>query len=186
MPTAAVRANGESASTDAASVATSTAAFHGAAGELNYFYNSALGVTTLQGDINGDMVADFAIDNPIVHVDLRQFTEEAKDDVPMKDRGWQDALQAIYPLKINRLTIHNGDLTYSDKGPFKPLRITRLDFIAENIRNVESAEGSYPSPVWAQGIVFDTGKIKIDGHADFLAEPHVTLKGGLQVEHLPA
>jgi len=38
------------------------AAFHGAAGELNYFYNSALGVTTLQGDTNGDMVADFAID----------------------------------------------------------------------------------------------------------------------------
>ena len=39
-----------------------TAAFDGAAGELNYFYNSSLGVTTLQGDTNGDRVADFAID----------------------------------------------------------------------------------------------------------------------------
>ena len=39
-----------------------TAAFHGAAGELNFFYNSSTGVTTLQGDINGDGVADFAID----------------------------------------------------------------------------------------------------------------------------
>ena len=39
-----------------------TAAFHGAAGELNYFYNSSTGVTTLQGDTNGDGVADFAID----------------------------------------------------------------------------------------------------------------------------
>jgi serralysin len=38
------------------------AAFHGAAGELNYFYNSSTGVTTLQGDTNGDGVADFAID----------------------------------------------------------------------------------------------------------------------------
>ena len=36
--------------------------FHGSAGELNYFYNSASGVTTLQGDTNGDGVADFAID----------------------------------------------------------------------------------------------------------------------------
>jgi serralysin len=35
--------------------------FSGSAGELNYF-NSALGVTTLQGDTNGDRVADFAID----------------------------------------------------------------------------------------------------------------------------
>ena len=32
------------------------------AGELNYFYNSSTGVTTLQGDTNGDEVADFAID----------------------------------------------------------------------------------------------------------------------------
>jgi len=40
----------------------SGSAFDGAAGELDYFYNSALGVTTLQGDTNGDRVADFAID----------------------------------------------------------------------------------------------------------------------------
>ncbi|WP_161855923.1 M10 family metallopeptidase C-terminal domain-containing protein [Bradyrhizobium sp. CCBAU 051011] len=39
-----------------------TAAFDGAAGELNYFYNSATGITTLQGDTNGDGAADFAID----------------------------------------------------------------------------------------------------------------------------
>ncbi|WFU18942.1 M10 family metallopeptidase C-terminal domain-containing protein [Bradyrhizobium sp. CB3481] len=37
-------------------------AFSGSAGQLNYFYNSALGVTTLQGDTNGDGIADFAID----------------------------------------------------------------------------------------------------------------------------
>ena len=39
-----------------------TAAFNGAAGALDYFYNSSLGVTTLQGDTNGDRIADFAID----------------------------------------------------------------------------------------------------------------------------
>ena len=39
-----------------------TSAFSGAAGELNYFYNSSLGVTVVQGDANGDRVADFAID----------------------------------------------------------------------------------------------------------------------------
>ncbi len=37
-------------------------AFDGSAGELNYSYNSSLGVTTLQGDTNGDRLADFAID----------------------------------------------------------------------------------------------------------------------------
>ncbi|MDO9382794.1 MAG: M10 family metallopeptidase C-terminal domain-containing protein, partial [Hyphomicrobiaceae bacterium] len=37
-------------------------AFSGAAGELNYAYNSSLGVTVVQGDTNGDRIADFAID----------------------------------------------------------------------------------------------------------------------------
>jgi len=39
-----------------------TSSFDGSAGELNYFYNSAQGVTTLQGDTNGDGIADIAID----------------------------------------------------------------------------------------------------------------------------
>ena len=39
-----------------------TSGFDGAAGELDYFYNGSLGVTVLQGDTNGDRVADFAID----------------------------------------------------------------------------------------------------------------------------
>jgi Ca2+-binding RTX toxin-like protein len=38
------------------------AAFDGSAGALAYAYNSSTGVTTLQGDTNGDGVADFAID----------------------------------------------------------------------------------------------------------------------------
>jgi len=132
----------------------------------------------------GKLVADFAIDKPKIHFDLRQFTQEAKDEVPMKERGWQDALEAIYPLKINRFTIKDGDLTYIDKGPFRPLRITGIYFVTENIRNVESAKGTYPSPLHAQGIVFDRGKLTLDGNADFLAEPHIAVKADLQLEQV--
>ena len=39
-----------------------TAAFNGVAGALDYFFDSVRGVTVLQGDTNGDKVADFAID----------------------------------------------------------------------------------------------------------------------------
>jgi serralysin len=39
-----------------------TSGFGGVAGQLNYYFNSSLGVTVVQGDINGDQVADFAID----------------------------------------------------------------------------------------------------------------------------
>lgn len=39
-----------------------TTAFDGGTYALNFVYNSLTGLTTLQGDINGDKVADFAID----------------------------------------------------------------------------------------------------------------------------
>jgi len=39
-----------------------TAAFNGIAGALDYFFDSVHGFTVLQGDTNGDKIADFAID----------------------------------------------------------------------------------------------------------------------------
>ena len=91
--------------------------------------------------LSGRLVSDFQIDDPKVHFDLRQFVQEAKDATPVKDKGWQDALEAAYPLKIDRFAVRNGDLTYVDKGPYKPLHVTKLNFTTENIRNVKSAKG---------------------------------------------
>jgi len=108
--------------------------------------------------LRGRFVADFELDNPAVRFDLTQFSQEARDETAIKDKGWQDAVQAIYPLKINRLVIRNADITYIDKGPFRPLRITKLNFLAENIRNVESEKGTYPSPVEMEAVVFDMGR----------------------------
>ena len=121
--------------------------------------------------LRGRLVADFELDNPTIRFDLTQFSQEARDETPINEKGWQDAVQSIYPLKINRLVIRNGDATYIDKGPFRPLRITQFNFLAENIRNVTSEEGIYPSPVHAEGVVFETGQIKLDGNADFLPSP---------------
>jgi len=137
-----------------------------------------------KGLLHGIIVADWEIDNPSIRFDLSQFREEARDETPIKERGWQDAVRAIYPLKINRFVIRNADVTYIDKGTFRPLRITGLNFLAENIRNVSSEPGTYPSPVEAEGVVFDTGRLKLNGHADFLAEPHVALNGDFQIDQI--
>lgn len=134
--------------------------------------------------LHGRLVADFELDNPTMRFDLRQFNQEARDETPIKEKGWQDAVKAIYPLKINRFVIRNADITYIDKGPFRPLRLTKVNFLAENIRNVESEEGTYPSPVEVSGVVFDTGKLELKGNADFLAEPHLTFKADVQIEKI--
>ena len=131
--------------------------------------------------LSGRLVGDFQIEDPKVHIDLRQFVQESKDPTPIQDKGWQDALEAAYPLKIDRFAIRNGDLTYVDKGPYKPLHVTKLNFTAENIRNVKSAKGVYPSPVDLEGVVFDKGNAKFKGDVDFLAKPHIALKGDLEL-----
>src|SRR5262245_55726550 len=126
--------------------------------------------------IFGGVVADFAVMDPILYADRRQVEAEAADPTPIKEHGWQEAFQKIYPLKINRVRISNGTVTYIDEGPFKPLELKGIQILAENIRNIRSKEHTYPSMLRAEATVFEKGRITVDGHADFLAEPHLGVK----------
>src|SRR6266487_2464162 len=58
-------------------------------------------------------------------------------------------------------------------------------FIDEPLRRyIQSQAGEYPSPIQMQAIIFDSGKLWLDGHADFLAIPHVALKAQLGLENV--
>src|SRR5262249_38155830 len=102
----------------------------------------------------------------------------------VKERGWQEAVEAIYPLKLNVFRIRRADITYQDEGPFKPLHIRDFDFTATNIRNVRSKDREYPSEFQAAAAVFETGRVRADGRADSLAEPSPTFTSQLSLEHI--
>src|SRR4030095_8812796 len=125
----------------------------------------------------GRLVAEVEIDKPTVHVNLPQARKEITDRVPVKERGWQEALEAVYPLKINHFEIRDGNVTYVDQGPFKPLHLSDLDLVATNIRNVRSKKRPYPSDVWFSARVFDAGRVGAEGQADFMAEPTAAFRG---------
>jgi hypothetical protein len=133
--------------------------------------------------LRGGLVADFEVVKPNLHLDLTHFQREAKDERPIEKRGWQEALQAMYPLKINQFRIQDGQLTYVDNGPFKPLKLTSIYAVATNILNVRSEDRVYPSELWLEAVAFERGRVVLNGHADFLADPHpgvlalVTLEG---------
>src|SRR5712691_8530572 len=81
------------------------------------------------------VVADISFDHPTVYLNLKQVRTEATENTALKDRGWQQALEALaFDLKINRLRVLEGDVTYVDQGPFKPLHVSRANLSAENIR----------------------------------------------------
>jgi hypothetical protein len=132
----------------------------------------------------GSLVADFQIDQPKIYINRKQLTQEVQDEVPVKEKGWQEALEAIYPLKIDHFEINDADLTYVDDGPFKPLHLRNINFRAENIRNVRVPEQPYPSTVHLEAAVFDRGKLVLDGNANFLAEPHVAVKAAINLDEI--
>lgn len=127
------------------------------------------------------LVGDFLIDRPKLYINLVNIQKEEQSKVPLKEKGWQDALESIYPLKINVFRIYDGELTYQDEGPYKPLHLSRVNFEASNIRNIWFPERTYPSPVHLEGKVFDRGKLTLDGHANFLQEPHLGFKGDIEL-----
>jgi hypothetical protein len=135
--------------------------------------------------LSGKVVADFVLDGPELYVNLPQLEAEAKDPTPMKEKGWQQALEQIYPLKINRWRINDAKVTYIDEDPNRPLTLTRLNMVATNIRNIHSKDRTYPSPLHAEAVVLGTGRGVIDGHANFLAEPFPGIHTVVSLEKVP-
>ena len=135
--------------------------------------------------IHRALVADFKVVKPIIYVDKSHFETELKDPTPVKEHGWQDALQAMYPLNINEFKIVDGEATYIETPQARPLRVTKIQATVQDIRNVRSAEGEYPSPLRLQAVVFDRGQIQVDGNADFLLEPYAGVKGHLEIRDVP-
>jgi hypothetical protein len=135
--------------------------------------------------LRGHLVADAVFDRPRVHVNLAQLRKEDQDEVEVQDRGWQQALESIYPLKFNLIQVRNGDLVYIDEDPDHPLHISRWNFAAANIRNIHSPDRVYPSTIHSDGVIFETGRGVLDGRANFLAEPFPAFQAKYRVESVP-
>jgi hypothetical protein len=59
-------------------------------------------------------------ERPRLHVDLAQLRSDARDPIPLRQRGWQQALESIFPLKFNRIEVVEGSFAYIDYRPGKP------------------------------------------------------------------
>nr|MDP9121925.1 DUF748 domain-containing protein [Acidobacteriota bacterium] len=131
------------------------------------------------------LVGDILYDHPHLHIDLPQLERESADRMSPKERGWQQALESIFPLKANVMRVVEGDIVYVDKDPRHPLEITHWQLAATNIRNISSRDRVYPSPVHTEGAVFATGHAVVDGHADFLAQPYPGVQAGYRLDQVP-
>ena len=103
----------------------------------------------------------------------------------MRQKGWQDALEAAYPFKINRFTIDDGDVVYIQDAVNPPLHLAKLNFTTDNIRNIHAPNNVYPSKFHANLVIFGTGRATIDGHANYLEEPFPGARAQFTIENVP-
>lgn len=135
--------------------------------------------------LSGRLVAELRLYRPKVNINLLQLRTEAASKVPLKKRGWQQAVEDIYPLKINALRITDGEITYIDQDPKHPLRLSRLNLQAGNIRNIRLPDKVYPSPFHLETAIFGSGRGIVDGNANFLAEPHLGINSRFELHKVP-
>jgi hypothetical protein len=134
--------------------------------------------------LRGRIVARSRIDAPRFHIDVVQLRSEVRDPVPMHRRGWQ-RLPELYPLDVNAIVVRDGSLTYVAPGARRPLRLTQVQASALNIRHVEDPRARHPSPLQLRAVVFDEGRARFDGAADFLRHARPVLRGSGSIDAVP-
>jgi len=135
--------------------------------------------------LTGNLVSDWILEEPELHLNLQQLRAEAEDEAPVEKRGWQEAIKRVYPIKINQMRIDNGSVTYIDQDPDRPLRLSKVNLTASNIRNIHSPEETYPSPFRMEADILEKGKGLVEGRADFLAEPHLGVEAQIRLRDIP-
>ena len=132
------------------------------------------------------VAGNLTIVRPALHLNLTQIEEEAHSHVGLKERGWQSAVESVFPIKLDRVKVQDGSLLYLARGTAsKPIQLTKVYMVAKNVRNIAAAKSTYPSPVTLEGVLFDTGKVWFQGAADFLREPYAAARGEVRLQQVP-
>ncbi len=134
---------------------------------------------------DGKIVADLLLWHPELDLVKPQLVAEERNPVPIKQQGWQDAIEAVYPFKINRVRIVQGDITYVEDERSAPLHLEKLNLTTANIRNIRAPNAVYPSTIDASAVVFGSGYSAIKGRANYLEKPFPGIKVRYVVREIP-
>jgi Domain of Unknown Function (DUF748) len=110
----------------------------------------------------------------LAHPQLQFIQRKTKESSQTSvDQSWQQKVNKLIPLQINQLRVTDGLVRYKDetKAPKINLYFSDLAIQATNISNATRKKENLPSSVELSALLLKSGKVSLDGHADFLAEP---------------
>lgn len=82
---------------------------------------------------------------------------------------------------IDLFSLRDASVNYVIHADAQPLTVRALNVDVRNIRLEGSGPDVNPSPLTVEAVVFDDGRLRVDGAADLLREPYPAFKGRMEV-----
>lgn len=118
---------------------------------------------------HGSVVGEVQMDRPQVNFvngksDTNSQTGEGKD--------WKQTLESLFPFKINRFQVNNGDIRFRDfdRTPKVDIFVTNLFATATNLSNSRAVKDELPAGLVARGDTIGHGQLVMNLHMNPLAE----------------
>jgi hypothetical protein len=110
--------------------------------------------------------------------------EKEEDSQTSIDKSWLDVVKDLFPFRINRFEIHNGEVWFRDAhaNPRVDVYLTNLVVVCTNLYNTRKLENELPADFRAKGTTLGNGDVDVDVRLDPLAEDpkfdlELTLRG---------
>jgi hypothetical protein len=111
----------------------------------------------------GSIVGEIELDNPKINFVAGPSEKSSQKSV---DDSWTDKVKELFPLRINRFEIHNGEIHYRDfhSDPQVDIFLKNINASAENLTNSKDISKSLMATINATGNAMGSGKFRL--HAD--------------------
>jgi hypothetical protein len=120
--------------------------------------------------LHGRVVGEIEVTKPT----LRFINAKKKENSQFSfTQEWIDQGKKLFPFNFNKVTMTNGHVIFQDfhSEPKIELDLSELNLHATNINNVVYKKDELPAQIKADGVVFNSGRFKLDSTADINQSP---------------
>jgi uncharacterized protein YhdP len=129
---------------------------------------------------DGSIVGEILFQNPKINFVSAPSEEQSQEGI---DESWQETVKDLFPLKINRFEIVNGQIHYRDfhSNPKVDVYLHSINALATNLTNSEDLSEDLVANISAEGIAMETGTFKVNSKIDpYTPEPTFDLNFSLR------
>jgi hypothetical protein len=116
---------------------------------------------------HGAIVGEVDMQDPRINIVSGPTPQQTQNG---KDESWDKMLEGLFPFKLNRFEISNGEVHFQNPYSKPPVDIfsSHIVITATNLSNARDLSQKLPSGVSAHGSIFGDGLMDLDMHLNLL------------------